>query len=67
MIILVSKFRVTKISASYKTGKNHIGSSFIRQKYFRMPTKIAVLPTEDSNKIASGVTQHPPPRSSGRG
>ena len=39
-------FRVTKISVSYITGENHIGSSFIRQKYFCLPTEIAVLPTE---------------------
>jgi hypothetical protein len=38
------KFRLTKISLSYITSENHIGSSFIRQKYFCLPTKIAVLP-----------------------
>jgi hypothetical protein len=59
MIIMLSKFRVTKISFSYITGENHIGSSFIRQKYFCLPTKIAVLPTEASNKISGGVS-HPP-------
>jgi hypothetical protein len=42
-------FRVTKISVSYITGENHIGSSFIRQKYFCLPTEIAVLPTEAWN------------------
>jgi hypothetical protein len=46
MIILLSKFRVTKISVPYIPGENHIGSSFIRRKYFCLPTKIAVLPTE---------------------
>jgi hypothetical protein len=63
MIILLSKFRVTKISVSYITGENHIGSSFIRQKYFCLPTKIAVLPTEASNKMSGGeggVTPPPP-------
>jgi hypothetical protein len=28
-------------SVSYITGENHIGSSFIHQKYFCLPTKIA--------------------------
>jgi hypothetical protein len=65
MIILLSKFRVTKISVSYITGENHIGSSFIRKKYFCLQTKIAVLPGEASNKISGGVTPPPPPRSSG--
>ena len=65
MIILLSKFRVTKISVSYITGENHIGSSFIRQKYFCLPTEIAVLPTEASNRISGGVSRPPPPRSSG--
>ena len=58
MIILLSKFRVTKISVSYTTGENHIGSSFIRQKYFCLPTKIAVLPTEAS--VTGGITPPPP-------
>ena len=31
-------FRVTKISVSYITGENHIGSSLIREKYFCLPT-----------------------------
>jgi hypothetical protein len=62
MIILLSKFRVTKISVLYITGENHIGSSFIRQKYFCLLTEIAVLPTEAWNRISGGVT--PPPRSS---
>jgi hypothetical protein len=62
MIILLSKFRVTKISVSYITGENHIGSSFIRQNYFCLPTKIGVLPTEASNKISEGChTTTPPP------
>jgi hypothetical protein len=38
---------------SYITGENYIGS-FIRQKYFCLPTRIAVLPTEASNKISGG-------------
>jgi hypothetical protein len=54
MIILLSKFRVTKISVSYITGENHIGSSFIRQTYFCLPIKIAFLPTKASNKISGG-------------
>ena len=58
MIILLSKFRVTKVSVSYTTGENHIGSSFIRQKNFCLPTKIAVLPTEAS--VTGGVTPPPP-------
>ena len=58
MIILLSKFRVTKISVCYITGENYIGSSFIRKKYFCLSTKIAVLRTEATNKI-SGC--HPPP------
>jgi hypothetical protein len=62
MIILLSKFRVTKISVSYITGENHIGSSFIRQKYFCLPTEIAVLPTETWNRISGGChTPHPRP------
>jgi hypothetical protein len=65
MIILLSKFRVTKISVSYITGENHIGSCFICQNYFCLPTKIAVLPTEASNKISGGVPPPPnTPRSS---
>jgi hypothetical protein len=55
MIILLSKFRVTKISVSYITGEVAvIGSSFIRQKYFCLPTEIAVLPTEAWNRISGG-------------
>ena len=57
--ILLNKFRVTKISVSHITNENYIGSSFIRQKYFCLPTRIAVLPTEASNKISGGC--HPPP------
>jgi hypothetical protein len=68
MIILLSKFRVTKISVSYITGENHIGSSFIRQKYFCLPTEIAVLPTEAWNIIPGGCHPTPtPPRNSGPG
>jgi hypothetical protein len=58
MIILLTKFRVTKISVSYITGENHIGSSFIRQKYFCLPTEIAVLP-KLGIEFLGGVT--PPP------
>jgi hypothetical protein len=58
MIILQSKFRVTEISVFYITGENHIGSSFIRQKYFCLPTEVAVLPTEASNTISGGVTPY---------
>jgi hypothetical protein len=61
VIILLSKFRVTKISVSCITDENHIGSSFIRQKYFCLPTKIAVLPTVALNKISGGVTPAPSP------
>ena len=67
MIILLSKFRVTKISVSYITGENHIGSSFIRQKYFCLPTEIAVLP-KLGIEFLGGVTPpptHTHPRSSG--
>jgi hypothetical protein len=53
-------FRVTKISVSYITGENHIGSSFIRQKYFCLPTEIAVLPTEAWNRISEGACHTPP-------
>ena len=65
MIILLSKFRVTKISVSYITGENHISSSFIRQKYFCLPTEIAVLPTEAWNRISGGCHTPHTPRSSG--
>jgi hypothetical protein len=62
MIILLSKFRVTKISVSYITGEVAvIGSSFIRQKYFCLPTEIAVLPTEAWNRISGGGVSPPPP------
>ena len=60
MVILLSKFRVTKISVSYITGENHIDSSFIRQKYFCLQTEIAVLPTEAWNIISGGGGCHPP-------
>jgi hypothetical protein len=59
VIILLSKFRVTKISVSCITDENHIGSSFIRQKHFCLPTKITVLPTEALNKISGGATPRP--------
>jgi hypothetical protein len=58
----LSKFRVTKISVSYITGENDIGSClfiFMFIKYFCLPTKIAVLPSEASNKISSH-THHAP-------
>jgi hypothetical protein len=63
--IVLNKFRVTIISLSYITGENYIGSSFIRQKYFCLPTRISVLPTEASNKISGGCHTPHTPRSSG--
>jgi hypothetical protein len=65
MILLLSKFRVTKISDSYITGENHTDSSFIRQKYFCLPTEIAVLPTEAWDRISGEVHTPHTPRSSG--
>jgi hypothetical protein len=59
MIILLSKFRVTKISVSYISGENHIGNIFFRQKYFCPPTEIAFLPKELWN-IISGWCVTPP-------
>ena len=59
MIILLSKFRVTKISVSYITGENHVGSIFVRQKNFCPPTEIAFLPNEPWNIISGGCVTPP--------